>query len=174
MENLKNQIRHKKNELMRVKNECRQKEDNLRSQIDTEYKNKLARNEYLKNKEYEERKRIKENYEKQEREIKKNNIIKKNKNELNRFLIDNQQKSEIIKNKNEHEHQITLQKLEDKFNLDMKHLNNIQDEKIKELNSEELINNKKAENKILELNLEKKKIKNNRKFKRRRINEKKI
>ena len=54
----------------------------------------------------------------------------KNKNELNRFLIDNQQKSEIIKNKNEHEHQITLQKLEDKFNLDMKHLNNIQDEKI--------------------------------------------
>ena len=42
----------------------------------------------------------------------------------------------------------------------MKHLNNIQDEKIKELNSEELINNKKAENKILELNLEKKKIEN--------------
>ena len=69
------------------------------------------------------------------------------------------QKSEIIKNKNEHEHQITLQKLEDKFNLDVKHLNNIQDEKIKELNSEELINNKKAENKILELNLEKKKTK---------------
>ena len=75
MENLKNQIRHKKNELMRVKNECRQKEDNLRYQIDTEYKNILERNEYLKNKEYEERKRIKENYEKQEREIKKNNIV---------------------------------------------------------------------------------------------------
>ena len=42
----------------------------------------------------------------------------------------------------------------------MQHLDNGQDEKIKQLNSEEIINNKKAENKIFELNLERKKVDN--------------
>ena len=154
------QVNKKRNDLRREQNKYRLIEDNYKNSIDKEYQNNLARNEYLKNKENEEKKRMKENYEKQERETEKKNIIKNNINEFNRFLFDNHAKSNLNKKKKEHEHQITLQKIEDKYNLYMQHLDNGQDEKIKQLNSEEIINNKKAENKIFELNLERKKVDN--------------
>ena len=111
------QVNKKRNDLRREQNKYRLIEDNYKNLIDKEYQNNLARNEYLKNKETEERKRMKENYEKQERETEKKNIIKNNINEFNRFLLDNHEKCNLIKKKTEHKHQIALQKMEDKYGI---------------------------------------------------------
>jgi hypothetical protein len=99
MESLKFQVYKARNDLRRKKNEYRKEEQNLKFLVNNEYQINLARNEYLKNKESEERKKIKDNYAKKEREIKENLTIKSNINEFNRFLLDNQQKSEIEKKK---------------------------------------------------------------------------
>ena len=160
MESLNILVNKAKNDLMRKKNKYMVKEINLKFLANQEYQKNKEMNEQFKNKAIEERKKIKENYKNQERMMEQNIIVKNNNNEFNRFLMDIHNKCNLKETTNQHKNKITLKILENEHNINIHHLNNILDENIQGLNSEEIRNNKNTEIKLMELNLAKKKFNN--------------
>ena len=96
--------------------------------------------------------------------------LKKNdQKSFDRYLYDIQKKGEIEKKSNEHEHELNLQQKKDEFNANIKHSNNIKEEKIEKMNLEEIKNKNLINYKINELNYEKIKSNNESKNKKKEI-----